>query len=241
MLIAGLNKTTLLDYPGRVAATIFTGGCNFRCPFCHNGDLVLKPAVQDAYSEEEIFSFLKKRKNVLKGVCITGGEPTLQADLPAFIAKIKKIGYDVKLDTNGYHPEMLQELLQKGLIDYVAMDIKNCREKYAETVGKEDFAIERIEKSIEILKQTEIPYEFRTTVVKEFHTIQDILAIGEWIAGCPQYFLQQYQGNEKEIRTMLYGVASGFNGYEKEEMAKMKESLQRLPQMTGNVELRGIG
>lgn len=241
MLIAGLNKTTLLDYPGRVAATIFTGGCNFRCPFCHNGDLVIKPSVQGVYSEEEIFSFLKMRKNLLKGVCITGGEPTLQADLPDFLTKIKEIGYDVKLDTNGYQPGVLQELLQKKLIDYVAMDIKNCRGKYAETAGKADFDIGRIEKSIELLRQAQIPYEFRTTVVKEFHTMQDILAIGEWIAGCPQYFLQQYQGNEKEISTMVYGVKSGFHGYDKEEMEKMKESLQRLFQMTGKVELRGIG
>lgn len=128
MLILGLNKTTLLDYPGRVAATIFTGGCNFRCPFCHNGGLVLEPALQPSKSEEEILEFLSRRKNILKGVCITGGEPTLQADLALFLGKIKELGYPVKLDTNGYAPRVLEKLLEEGLVDYVAMDIKNCPE-----------------------------------------------------------------------------------------------------------------
>ena len=169
MLIKGLNKTTLLDYPGRVAATIFTGGCNFRCPFCHNGDLVLKPSIQDAYSEEEVLSFLQKRKNVLKGVCITGGEPTLQADLPVFMEKVKKIGYDIKLDTNGYQPQVLAELIGDGLVDYVAMDIKNSKEKYPETAGLNDLQIEKIEESVELLAGATIPYEFRTTVVDELH------------------------------------------------------------------------
>ena len=151
MLIVGQNKTTLLDYPGRVAATIFTGGCNFRCPFCHNGDLVLKPSSLDTFSEEEVLSFLIKRKNVLKGVCITGGEPALQEDLPDFIKRIKDIGYAVKLDTNGYMPKILQNLIDDKLLDYVAMDVKNCRAKYGQTVGIENFDIQRIEESIKIL------------------------------------------------------------------------------------------
>ena len=181
MLILGLNKTTLLDYPGRVAATVFTGGCNFRCPFCHNGGLVLEPSAGDVFSEEEILAFLMKRKKILKGVCITGGEPTMQADLPEFIRKLKEIGYQVKLDTNGYAPQVLERLLDEKLLDYVAMDIKNCREKYVMTVGmsgKEDsFQINRIEQSVELLKHSGIDYEFRTTVVKELHDKQDIFKI----------------------------------------------------------------
>ena len=135
MLISGLNKTTLLDYPGRVAATVFTGGCNFRCPFCHNGGLVLSPLTQEHYTEEDILGFLKKRKHILSGVCITGGEPTIQQDLPDFIRKIKELGLAVKLDTNGSHPHMLEELIGKKQIDYVAMDIKNAPGKYQETTG----------------------------------------------------------------------------------------------------------
>lgn len=252
MLILGLNKTTLLDYPGCVAAVIFTGGCNFCCPFCHNRSLVLEPSAQEACLEEEIFSFLRKRKNVLKGVCITGGEPTLQADLPDFIRKVKKLGYRVKLDTNGYEPEVLKRLIEEGLLDYVAMDIKNCREKYALTVGRSrcgeggrspagrnghgeggSFQIGRIERSAEILKKSGIDYELRTTVVRELHTAEDLLGIGEWIRGCPRYYLQQYQDNENVI-------CGGFHGFEKSEMEEMAAALRRLPGMTGEVALRGV-
>lgn len=246
MLIVGLNKTTLLDYPGRVAATVFTGGCNFRCPFCHNGDLVLKPSALDVYSEEEVFSFLKKRKNVLKGVCITGGEPTLQADLPDFIRKIKELGYAVKLDTNGYEPDMLKRLLEEGLLDYVAMDIKNCREKYTQTVGLSVFFPEKIERSVLLLKQSQIDYEFRTTVVKELHTKEDLLKIGEWLSGCPRFFLQQYQENEHVIQTILSdreeesGRGTGLHAYEKEEIKEIVKRLNELPDMEGRVFLRGI-
>lgn len=236
MLILGLNKTTLLDYPGRVAATVFTGGCNFRCPFCHNGHAVLKPSLQEVYSEEEVFSFLKKRKGLLKGVCITGGEPALQADLSDFIVKIKELGYAVKLDTNGYLPKALKRLLESKLLDCVAMDIKNCKEKYAETAGflqEDEFHLERIEESIEILKNASIDYEFRTTVVKEYHTKEDIVKIGEWIAGCPHYFLQQYKENENVISGMLHG-------YGRKEMEEMEAALKELPGMTGEVALRGV-
>lgn len=242
MLILGLNKTTLLDYPGRVAATVFTGGCNFRCPFCHNGQLVLKPSLQEAYTEEEIFSFLQKRKRILKGVCITGGEPCIQAELPEFVEKIKKMGYAVKLDTNGYMPSVLKRLLEEGLLDYVAMDVKNCREKYGMTAGiqeepgGEGFHGERIEESMELLRNASIDYEFRTTVVKEFHTGEDILKIGEWIAGAPRYFLQQYQDSENVINRTL-----ALHGYGREEMEEMAKALKKLPGMTGEIGLRGIG
>lgn len=269
MLIVGFNKTTLLDYPGRVAATIFAGGCNFRCPFCHNGSLVLNPLSQESYSEEGILEFLKKRRNVLKGVCITGGEPTLHADLPDFISKIKDLGYQVKLDTNGYAPNVLKRLLDEELLNYVAMDIKNCREKYALTVGKcntEDaegclkegsdrkpdiFHMDKIEQSISILKESSVPYEFRTTVVKELHTKEDMLKIAEWIKGCPHYFLQQYQNSENIIYSLVkekmkfHGgeerlESSHFHGYNREEMEQIAEALRQVPGMTGDISLRGV-
>lgn len=240
MLIKGLNKTTLLDYPGHVAATVFTGGCNFRCPFCHNGDLVLEPSIQDAYSEEEVISFLQKRRNILQGVCVTGGEPTLQADLPLFLEKIKKLGYKVKLDTNGYQPGVLRQLLNEGLLDYVAMDIKNAKGKYSLTAGIENFDILRIEESVDLLSGAEIPYEFRTTVIKELHNAEDIFAIGKWIEGCPHYYLQSYEENEKEIRVMQGDVSVIFHSYQKDEMEKMIRKLEEIPKLKGKVTLRGM-
>lgn len=247
MLIAGLNKTTLLDFPGRVAATVFMGGCNFRCPFCHNGDLVLKPSSLEKISEEEVLSFLQKRRNVLRGVCITGGEPTLQAELQDFIKKIKELEYDVKLDTNGYQPEVLKSLLQENLLNYVAMDIKNCRKKYGMTAGLEGFDVKKIEQSMEILKAFKIPYEYRTTVVKGLHTPKDILEIGKWIEEDPfcGYFLQGFQENEKSIqrlqeKAVIEKEKLAFSAFEKEEMQEMVSTLSKLSGMTGRVFLRGI-
>ena len=242
MLIAGLNKTTLLDYPGRVAATIFTGGCNFRCPFCHNAGLVLTPSSAEAFSEEEVFSFLQKRKNVLGGVCITGGEPTLQEDLPEFIAKIKALGYAVKLDTNGYRPEVLKSLLDADLLDYVAMDIKNCKEKYGLTAGV-GIKIEQIRESVNILKDSQIDYEFRTTVVKEFHNREDIRRIGDWIKGCPRYYLQQFVESENIIGMQNIDDMQNklvFHGYEKEEMEMLAGEAQEILGDACRVQLRGI-
>ena len=232
MLIAGLNKTTLLDYPGRVAATIFTGGCNFRCPFCHNGDLVLKPSSLEMISEEEVLSFLQKRKNVLKGVCITGGEPTLQADLPDFICKIKEIGYQVKLDTNGYAPEVLKTLLNDELLDYVAMDIKNAPEAYAETAGLR-VDMERIRESVDFLLSGAVPYEFRTTVVLPYHTDERMEAIGKWIAGTEKYFLQQY----KDENVDLLGDPATMRPADK---AQMEIFLAIVRKYVPGAELRGI-
>ncbi len=255
MLIIGLNKTTLLDYPGCVAATIFTGGCNFRCPFCHNGGLVLEPLSQQIYSEEEVLIFLEKRKKLLKGICITGGEPTLQADLPKFLSKVKKMGYRVKLDTNGSKPEVLENLLAEKLLDYVAVDIKNCPEKYAMTAGLRTGEVwKQIQDSIKILSNSSILYEFRTTVVKELHTKEDLMKIGEWIKGCPFYYLQQYQDTENvlgrimhqgEEARVLEGTESISNfeilhGYEKEEMEGMADAVRKVPGMMGKVILRGI-
>ncbi len=242
MLIVGLNKTTLLDYPGHVAATVFTGGCNFKCPFCHNGSLVLNPSALEKYSEEEVFSFLKKRKNVLKGVCITGGEPTLQPDLPAFIRQVKALGYQIKLDTNGYNPEMLRQLLEEQLLDYAAMDIKNCKEKYEVTAGLHPFAIEKIEQSVKLLLGAEIEYEFRTTVVKEFHTQEDLEKLVNWLKGAKRLFLQQYQDNENVISRILNGEQKEFklHGYDKETLKEITEKLNRIPDMGGKVFLRGM-
>ena len=236
MLIAGLNKTTLLDYPGRVAATIFTGGCNFRCPFCHNAGLVLTPSSAENYSKEDVFSFLKKRRNVLQGVCITGGEPTLQADLPEFIKELKELGYAVKLDTNGYHPRMLEELLEAGILDYVAMDIKNAPAKYELTTGiKLDFR--KIEESVNLLKASGLDYEFRTTVVRELHDKEDLQNIGKWIRGCPKYFLQQFKNSDTMIG--MQGRTT-FHAYEKEKMEQLAEEVQKKLGNTGKVELRGV-
>ena len=185
MLLHGLNKLTLLDYPGHLACTVFTGACNFRCPYCHNAPLVLTPNFCPVITEEEFFNFLSSRKGKLDGVCITGGEPTLQTDLQKFIKKIKEQGFLVKLDTNGYQPELLKQLLDANLLDMVAMDIKNCRERYAFTSGfpEVSFDLTRIEQSITYLLQSGISHEFRTTVVKELHSLEQMTAIGEWLAG----------------------------------------------------------
>ena len=229
MKICGLNKTTLLDYPGCVAATIFLGGCNFRCPFCHNGDLVLCSGDLKEYSIEEILTFLEKRKNVLEGVCITGGEPTLCNELPKFIEKIKELGYLVKLDTNGSKFSVLKELVEKKLIDYVAMDIKAPLDEYDVVCG---VAVdkENIKQSIDFLKKSGVMYEFRTTVVKELHTKESILEIGRLIAGAKNYYLQSYKENKKNIK-------GGFSPMEKEELFLLENELK---QYIENVKVRGV-
>ncbi len=191
MIIRGLQKLTLLDFPGKISATVFLGGCNFRCPFCHNSSLVLGGG-DGTISEDELFSFLEKRRGVLGGVCISGGEPTLSPELPEFIEKIRALGYAVKLDTNGYSPRTLSELLSRGLIDYVAMDIKNSFPKYAQTAGLADLDIEKIKESIELLIGGSVPYEFRTTVVRELHTPEDIRDIAIAISGAERYYLQSF-------------------------------------------------
>lgn len=191
MKIQGLQKMTLLDYPGRVACTVFLGGCDFRCPFCHNFELVEGP-LPEAISEEEFFAFLDKRHGLLDGVAITGGEPCLRKDLPEFLAKIHAAGFDVKLDTNGAHPQMLARVLADGLVDYVAMDIKNSPEKYAQTAGLTHTELVPINESIALLMSAGIPYEFRTTVVHELHEARDFEEIGAWIEGAERYYLQAF-------------------------------------------------
>lgn len=230
MEIHGLMKTTLLDYPQHVASTIFTGGCNFRCPFCHNKDLVLHPNSLPLIPEEEIFSFLKKRKGVLDGVCITGGEPTLQADLVQFIGKIKNLGFLVKLDTNGYRPDILATLLDEHLLDYVAMDIKNSPQKYTITAGIPHLDLKKIDASIQLLLSSSIPYEFRTTIISELHTAEDIMEIGQWIKGGKSYFLQEYKESDSVI-------SKGFTPCTHEQMEIFAQLLR---QDIFHVETRGI-
>ena len=192
MNICGYQKTTLLDYPGHVAATIFTGGCNFRCPFCHNVDLLENPKETSLISEEEIFSFLRKRKNVLSGICITGGEPCLQPDLQYFILKVRELGYKIKLDTNGYHPSAIASLLEHNLLDYIAMDIKSGYSNYASVSGIPNIDINKIKKSVSIIEHSGIDYEFRTTVVRELHSEQDFYEISQMLSCDSPYFLQSF-------------------------------------------------
>ncbi|MBR5292477.1 MAG: anaerobic ribonucleoside-triphosphate reductase activating protein [Clostridia bacterium] len=198
-MIKGLQTLTLLDYPGKVACTVFTGGCNFRCPFCHNGGIVLNPAQEPGIPEEKVFDLLKKRKGVLEGVCITGGEPTLWKGLWDFAKEIKAMGYAVKLDTNGTNPELMHKLILAGVVDYVAMDIKNSPDKYAQTVGVKGFDLQPVKDSVRLLLQGTVGYEFRTTVVKGMHTPQDIVDIGKWIQGAQKYFIQPYRDSELVI------------------------------------------
>lgn len=192
MEIGGFMKMTLLDFPGKVAATIFCGGCNFLCPFCHNAFLVTEREKAESFTEQEVLSFLETRKGLLDGVCITGGEPLLQPDLEEFIRKIKAMGFLVKLDTNGYLTKKLQHLVNEGIIDYVAMDIKNSLEKYPLTVGLDKLNTDNIKESIAFLLSDKVDYEFRTTVTDEFHSLEDMKTIGQLIKGAKRYFLQNF-------------------------------------------------
>ena len=200
MLINGLQKLTLLDYPGHIACTVFTGGCNMRCPFCHNGSLALGRGDLNI-SVDELLAFLDSRTGRLDGVCVSGGEPTLHPDLPDLLREIKARGFDVKLDTNGTNPEMLSRLIDEGLVDYVAMDVKNSPERYGETAGlssrfkvqSSKLILENIEQSADILMQGKVDFEFRTTLMRELHSEDDIRAIGKWLSGGEKYFLQTYR------------------------------------------------
>jgi len=230
MIIHGFQKLTLLDYPGHTACTVFSGGCNFRCPFCHNAGLVLSPGQYDTVEEEEILAFLKKRRGILDGVCITGGEPLLNPDTEEFAAKVKALGYLLKLDTNGSFPERLENMVNAGLVDYVAMDIKNCLKKYPLTVGKEGFDTSPVERSVEFLRGGKVGYEFRTTVVREFHTEEDIREIGKWLVGVPRYFLQAFSDSGELI-------GEGLHGYSPEEYKRL---LSAVREYIPSAELRGV-
>lgn len=230
MDIYGLQKVTLLDYPDKVACTVFTGGCNFKCPFCHNKLLIGEVLAEPLMSEEEFFEFLDSRKGLLDGVCISGGEPLMQPDLEEFIKGIKERGFLVKLDTNGSYVERLKNLVEKGLVDYVAMDIKNSKEKYGKTVGLDILPLSMIEEAVEYLLKDPVDYEFRTTVLRDFHEEKDFHDIGEWIKGGKRYFIQNFEDSDSVL-------VSGLTPYEKEDLEKFADILKNSMQY---VEVRGI-
>jgi len=229
MKIHGLQKMTLLDFPGRVACTVFFGGCDMRCPFCHNAELLdgTAPAIMD---DEELLAFLKKRQGLLDGVAFTGGEPLLQKDLPELTAKIRDLGYPVKLDTNGMHPERLERMMKEGLVQYVAMDIKNSPERYAETAGLPEMDLIPVRESVSLLMNGKTNYEFRTTVVAELHDDQSFEQIGQWIRGAKHYYLQKFTDRD----TVPF---EGLHAPTDEQMRKWTEILR--PDIPA-VELRGL-
>ncbi len=246
MEICGLQKLTLLDFPGRIACTVFLGGCNFRCPYCHNGSLVRQGGADELMSVDELFAFLDSRRGRLQGVCISGGEPTLHPELPSLISEIKSRGFEVKLDTNGTNPDMLRLLIEEGLVDYVAMDIKNAIEKYALTVGlstmmsEDDYSeeksisnfefrisnllVEKVKMSAELLMRGRVDFEFRTTLVKELHSEADMESIGRWLSGDEKFFLQTY----RDEGDLLVGAFTPFTRAETESLlAILKEYIPR--------------
>ena len=234
-MISGLQKMTLLDYPGKVACTVFLQGCNFRCPFCHNSDLLGKDAPQ-TISTEELMTFLKKRVGLLDAVCITGGEPTLQKDLPELIRQIKALGYLVKLDTNGSRPAVLKQLAEEKLIDYVAMDIKNSPSRYGQTVGLSNMDLSPLEESIRYLLERHVAYEFRTTVADELHNAQDMQEMGQWLCSLVpgakpiRHYIQPYVDRESVL-------TQGLHTPEKEKLLDMAEKLAPYADF---VEIRGM-
>ena len=217
MRISGVQKLSMVDYPGKLAATVFTGGCDLRCPFCHNAPLVLRVAETPEFSPEEVLDFLQSRRGLLDGVVLSGGEPLLQSGATEFLAAVRELGFAVKLDTNGFHPGPLAEILERGLADYVAMDIKNRREKYAETTGMGELDLAPLEESIRLLQGSGVDFEFRTTVVREFHTADDIQAIGQWLEGSPRYFLQKFVDSGDL-------VGQGCHGLEDADMRALAEA-----------------
>lgn len=229
MKICGLQKLTLLDFPTKTACTVFTGGCNLRCPFCHNASLVT--GVAEAMDVEEFYSFLKKRKGLLQGVCVSGGEPLLQKELPSFIKRIKDMDFAVKLDTNGTMPQKLSELITAGLTDYVAMDLKNSPEKYGETVGVKGFDFKTVAESMDILRGSGISYEYRTTVVKPLHTLQSLEELASLIKPDEVWYLQQYTDSGELINP------TGLTPYTDDEMRNIVDFLRK---NTPSVRLRGL-
>lgn len=229
MKIYGLQKMTLLDFPEHVACTVFLGGCDFRCPFCHNYELA-EASAKPVMEEEELLAFLKKREGLLDGVAFTGGEPCLHTGLPDLFKRIRQMGFAIKLDTNGCHPELLQRLLEQGLVDYVAMDIKNSPEKYAQTAGVDHVDMARIQKSIALIMDQSPDYEFRTTVIQELHEEEDFPKMGEMIRGAKKYFLQGFTDRD----TVPF---EGFHAPSAETMQSYAEIMSRYVAMAA---LRGM-
>lgn len=232
MKVTGIQKLTLLDYPGVVACTVFTAGCNCRCPFCHNAMLVLPEQIDDeCLTDDEVFGFLKKRRGVLDGVAVTGGEPLLHADMPEFLARVKELGYKIKLDTNGSNPELLSEIVKNKLVDRVAMDIKNAPEEYARTIGLKSFDIAPVERSKEMLLRGDIDYEFRTTVVKGIHTKESLIGAAKWIEGAKEYYLQQFKDSGNLI------LPDGLSAYDEKQMHALADAVR---DYVPTVEVRGV-
>ena len=232
MKVTGIQKLTLLDYPGVVACTVFTACCNFRCPFCHNAMLVLPEQIDDeCLTDDEVFGFLKKRRGVLDGVAVTGGEPLLHADMPEFLARVKELGYKIKLDTNGSNPELLSEIVKNKLVDRVAMDIKNAPEEYARTIGLKSFDIAPVERSKEMLLRGDIDYEFRTTVVKGIHTKESLIGAAKWIEGAKEYYLQQFKDSGNLI------LPDGLSAYDEKQMHALADAVR---DYVPTVEVRGV-
>ena len=230
MRIGGIQKLTLLDYPGKVACTVFLSGCNLRCPYCHNPGLVLPEQSEGSeIPEAEVLSFLERRKGKLDGVCITGGEPTLQPELPEFLEKLRRLGYAVKLDTNGTNPAMLKALLQERVLDYVAMDIKNSPSRYAETCGGID-CLSRVRESAALLMDGTVDYEFRTTAVAELHDDDSFREIAQWIAGAKQYYIQCFIDRDSVLRTGLHAP----------DKAQLERWADIVRPLIPSVELRGV-
>ena len=232
MRISGLQKLTLLDYPGRVACTVFTGGCNFRCPFCHNAPLVLPERLEgDENGAETVLAFLKKRQGILDGVAVTGGEPLLHKDIDVFLRQVKSLGYAVKLDTNGSFPERLMALVEEGLVDRVAVDIKNSPALYAKTIGVPGFDLAPVERTKNYLLSGAVEYEFRTTVVKGLHTRESLLEAARWIEGAREYYLQQFKDSGDVI------AIEGLSAFTGEEMHALAEAVRPI---VPTVRVRGV-
>lgn len=228
MNIQGLQKLTLLDYPDRLACTVFTGLCNLRCPFCHNASLI--SGGNSTIEWNEVLKFIQSRVGILEGVCVTGGEPTLQKNLSRYLMDIKELGFLVKLDTNGTRPKVLKDLVANALVDYIALDVKNSPNRYGETVGIQDFDLSPIEESMEFLLTDAVEYEFRTTIVKDFHDEADLLELANWIKGTKQYFLQSFVDGEDVLQ-------KGLSSYSKEEITHLKEAIKPIIPV---VQLRGV-
>lgn len=230
MEIKGITNTTLNDYPGVAAATIFTGGCDFCCPYCHNRSLVVHAEKLPSMDTASVIEYLAQRRTAIEGVCITGGEPLQQTDLAAFIYELKEIGYKVKMDTNGYDPTHLSHLLKENLLDMISMDIKNTLAKYPKTAGCPGFESNRIRLSVDLIRESGIPYEFRTTVVRELHSDRDMEEIGQWLQGAEAYYIQPYVNSEDVIMPV-------FSAYSKE---KMQAFVRMLKNYIPNTGLRGF-
>ena len=226
MRICGLQKMSMVDYPGKLAATVFTGGCNLRCPFCHNAGLVTHLQDSPQLEREEILKFLRSRKGLLDAVVLSGGEPLLHSGAADFLEEVRHMGYLVKLDTNGCYPQVLKEILDRGVVDYVAMDIKNSPEKYAATVGIAGFDPAPVIRSFHILKDSGVDYELRTTVSREFHTAADIAAVGAWLGPVKKYYLQNFEDSGDVI-------GQGLHGFSEAEMEQLADAARSWAETVG--------